>query len=57
MKKRDRKQGKLHLHRETIERLSTEALSQAEGGLLYQNVMKCSGCDSGCGINPEPVYD
>ena len=53
MKKRDRKQGKLHLNRETIERLSTEALNQAEGG-LYQNIMKCSGCDSGCGIDPDP---
>jgi hypothetical protein len=52
MKKSDRKTKTLKLNRETLVRLDAENLSKAQGGLLQQNVLECTGCDSGCGIFP-----
>jgi len=51
MKKSDRKPKNLKLHRETLVRLDAKNLSKAQGGLLYQDDYKCTGCDSGCGID------
>ncbi len=46
MKKNERKVKSLHLNRETLVRLTVEALAKVEGGV----VEGCTGCDSGCGI-------
>jgi hypothetical protein len=53
MKKNDRKMKTLKLNRETLVRLDAENLSKAQGGLLRQNAIECTGCDSGCGIFPD----
>jgi hypothetical protein len=50
MKKNERKIKPLQLNRETLVRLGSQELTKAQGGFLYQDAMKCSGCDSGCGI-------
>lgn len=54
-KKNDRKAKTLQLNRETLVRLGSEELTKAEGGFYYaqQDVMKCTGCPSGCGIVSE----
>ncbi len=53
MKKNDRKKS-LKLHRETIARLGEKGLTAAQGG--NDGGYKCTGCPSGCGIYPEPVF-
>lgn len=51
MKKKDRGMKKLRLHRETLAVLRSVELMKVEGGLLQQDDFKCTGCDSGCGID------
>jgi len=51
MKKSDRKVKTLKLHRETLVRLDAESLTKAQGGVTLQDDFKCTGCDSGCGID------
>jgi hypothetical protein len=51
MKKNDRRIKPLHLNCETLVRLAGEELTKAQGGMTMQdNQLKCTGCDSGCGI-------
>jgi hypothetical protein len=50
MKKRIQKQAKLQLNRETLKKLADEQMAKADGGLMMNDAMKCTGCPSGCGI-------
>jgi hypothetical protein len=54
MKKRNQKRAKLSLNRDTVTKLTSENMTEIQGGVLYNaNDMKCTGCPSGCGIEPE----
>lgn len=49
MKKQNRKVKSLTLSRETLVRLNSDEMTRVQGGAA---IGLCTGCDSGCGINP-----
>jgi len=44
------KKHALKLNRETVRALETAQTAKVQGAFFQGNELKCTGCDSGCGI-------